>query len=117
MQRHYSREHSDEKAPSVLCECRRLQGHNCKPKYQTAYADRKKNWEISGLSRDHKPDIPAEKERILKQGGRIEPFKDEHGNPLGPMRVWLPKQSRQTYIQIFKGLPCQGQSGTTCQRV
>ena len=76
MQWHYSSEHPRQEVQSVLCECRRLQSYNRKPKYQTVYVDKKKNWEISELSRDHKPDIPAEKERILKQGGRIEPFKD-----------------------------------------
>jgi len=50
-------------------------------------------WEIIELSRDHKPSLQDEKERILKLGGRIDTFKDEKGNPLGPERVWLPNQS------------------------
>ena len=41
-------------------------------------------WDIIELSRDHKPSLPDEKERILKLGGRIDTFKDEKGNPLGP---------------------------------
>lgn len=32
--------------------------------------------EIIELSRDHKPSLPDEKERILKMGGRIDTFKD-----------------------------------------
>lgn len=46
------------------------------------------SWNFLNLSYDHKPDIPLEKERILKQGGIIEPFKDEDGRFLGPLRVW-----------------------------
>jgi len=44
------------------------------------------------LSKDHKLDIPAECDRILANGGRVESFKDTQ-NPnesIGPRRVWLP---------------------------
>ena len=46
-------------------------------------------WESIDLSRDLKPDTPGEKERILKNGGRIEAYKDENGGDFGPKRVWL----------------------------
>ena len=33
-------------------------------------------WKAVALSKDHKPSEPAEHERIIASGGRIEPFKD-----------------------------------------
>ncbi|CAD8201617.1 unnamed protein product [Paramecium octaurelia] len=50
-------------------------------------------WKVVELSRDHKPDDPQEKIRILDAGGRVEQQKDFHGNGIGPFRVWL------SYIQ------------------
>ncbi|CAK60007.1 unnamed protein product (macronuclear) [Paramecium tetraurelia] len=50
-------------------------------------------WQVVELSRDHKPDDPQEKIRILDAGGRVEQQKDFHGNGIGPFRVWL------SYIQ------------------
>lgn len=47
------------------------------------------NWVHHDLSRDHKPNDPDEKERIIRNKGRIEPFKDENGEFVGPYRVWL----------------------------
>lgn len=38
-------------------------------------ANRQISWELIDMSRDHKPTIPEEKQRILKAGGRIEPSK------------------------------------------
>ena len=32
---------------------------------------------------------PKEKERIIKAGGRVEPFKDERCGFVGPYRVWF----------------------------
>ena len=48
-----------------------------------------KKWFSKNISYDHKPTNILEQERILKNGGRIESFKDEEGNYLGPKRVWL----------------------------
>ena len=46
-------------------------------------------WKTQNLSRDHKPNLNGEKERIIKNGGRVEPYKDNEGNFVGPDRVWL----------------------------
>ena len=40
------------------------------------------------ISHDHKPNEKLEKNRILKNGGRVESYKDENGNLIGPERVW-----------------------------
>ena len=47
------------------------------------------DWLACPISRDHKPDDNQEMQRILASGGRIEPFKDMNGDPIGPYRVWL----------------------------
>ena len=46
-------------------------------------------WKAKNLSRDHKPDIAGEKERIIKNGGRVEAYRDSEGNFVGPNRVWV----------------------------
>ena len=46
-------------------------------------------WEGRDLSIDHKPSLPSEQARIETQGGRIAPYQDSQGNPVGPMRVWM----------------------------
>jgi len=46
-------------------------------------------WVAQDLSRDHKPSDKDESERIIKRRGRIEPFRDEEGEFIGPARVWL----------------------------
>jgi serine/threonine protein phosphatase PrpC len=46
-------------------------------------------WRAVELSTDHKADLPEENRRILKAGGRVEPYYDAEGGPLGPHRVWL----------------------------
>ncbi len=40
------------------------------------------------LSHDHKPNLKAEYERILKCNGRVDSYRDANGNPMGPSRVW-----------------------------
>ncbi len=52
-----------------------------------------KNWESEPLSKDHKPENPEEKQRILNAGGRIDKLKDHKGNECGPTRVWLSKEN------------------------
>ena len=51
-----------------------------------------KKWFSKNISNDHKPNILVEEERILKKGGRIEPYKDDEGNFIGPKRVWLKEE-------------------------
>ncbi|OMJ66988.1 hypothetical protein SteCoe_35980 [Stentor coeruleus] len=51
------------------------------------------HWMSIALSRDHKPNESDESSRILKHGGRVEAYQDEHGNPFGPARVWLKNQN------------------------
>ena len=48
-----------------------------------------KNWKAKNLTRDHKPSEEDEKKRITEKGGRIEAYKDEDGEFVGPERVWL----------------------------
>jgi serine/threonine protein phosphatase PrpC len=51
-----------------------------------------KKWFAKNISNDHKPNDPIEEERILKNGGRIESYKDDEGHFLGPKRVWLKEE-------------------------
>ena len=51
------------------------------------------SWLAIPLSRDHKPKEPSESARIHASGGRISPYKDDHGRYLGPDRVWLPTKN------------------------
>jgi serine/threonine protein phosphatase PrpC len=45
-------------------------------------------WEAKPLSTDHKPELASEAARIVEHGGRIDPYKDYNGLPLGPLRIW-----------------------------
>jgi len=45
------------------------------------------------LSRDHKPDIKDEKARIIHNNGRVDPFREPNGDPIGPARVWLKNEN------------------------
>ena len=46
-------------------------------------------WLAQNLTRDHKPTEEDEKKRIIDKGGRIEAYKDDSGEYVGPERVWL----------------------------
>ena len=49
-------------------------------------------WKSFDLSKDHKPSDPTEAAKIKKCGGRIEPYKDENNQFIGPARVWLQEE-------------------------
>ena len=73
----------------ILGKC--IEKENFEEKDEIIGEKNKKNvrWLAVNLSRDHKPTIPEEAERILKVGGRIRPMKDEDGEYIGPMRVYM----------------------------
>lgn len=52
-----------------------------------------KVWISTSLSIDHKPDRVDEMERILGSNGRVDPFREDNGDPVGPARVWLKTQN------------------------
>ena len=52
-----------------------------------------KNQGILPLSRDHKPDLPGEINRILSYGGTVDQITDSEGNKVGPQRVWKAGQN------------------------
>ena len=52
-----------------------------------------KNWKAKNLTRDHKPNEEDEKKRITEKGGRIEAYKDDDGDFVGPERVWLKEEN------------------------
>jgi len=51
------------------------------------------NWNFINLSFDHKPEVSFERERIIKQGGRIDYILSSEGQPMGPLRVWLSNEN------------------------
>ena len=60
--------------------------------YNTNIIDNKNNQfitKIFQLSYDQKPDLPLEKERIIKTGGIIDQMLDEQGEKNGPFRVFF----------------------------
>ena len=52
------------------------------------YDNKTNKWSALPLTRDHKPTELDEKERIIKNEGRVQPFYED-GEPYGPMRVWV----------------------------
>ena len=44
---------------------------------------------VTSLSSDQKPERADEKDRIIKYKGRVDSYRDSHGNQVGPLRVWL----------------------------
>lgn len=48
--------------------------------------------QVEQLTWDHKPDESDEYARIMKANGRVDAFKDQNGDPMGPMRVWLAEE-------------------------
>jgi len=66
-----------------------------------------RQWVAIPITRDHKPDDPIEKQRILDRGGRIDSYKGKFGENVGPMRVWLRKES-------YPGLAMSRSIGDAC---
>ena len=62
----------------------------CASEYSTPLTALQANGRVKAaeFSKDHKPDDPAEKRRILAKGGRVFAIKYEDGIE-GPPRVWL----------------------------
>ena len=46
-------------------------------------------YKIENLTKDHKPNVQEEAERIKSYGGRIRAMMDDEGNFVGPLRVYL----------------------------
>ena len=46
-------------------------------------------WKYENLSRDHKPNVKEEADRIKNAGGRIRQMIDEDGSFVGPLRVYM----------------------------
>ena len=47
------------------------------------------HYEVEPLSKDHKPELREEKDRIEKAGGKVAQYIEEDGSFSGPFRVWV----------------------------
>ena len=55
------------------------------------YDPNKNKYNAIDLTRDHKPTEPDEKQRILENDGRIQPFLED-GEFVGPERIWIKEE-------------------------
>ena len=51
--------------------------------------DNKDKWSYEQLSRDHKPNVKEEAERIIEHGGEIQQIQNENGEWEGPFRIFM----------------------------
>lgn len=79
----------------------------------------KLDWVNHDLSRDHKPSDKDESNRIINRNGRVEPFRDENGEFIGPARVWLKEDdipglamSRSFGDQVAASVGCISEPGS-----
>lgn len=69
--------------------------------------DGERSWFAKQITRDHKPDDPDERDRILRCNGRIESYKGRYGENVGPARVWLKTEQ-------YPGLAMSRSIGDAC---
>jgi len=68
------------------------------------------------ISRDQKPCQPDEAARIHQCGGRIDSFRDQDKNPIGPLRVWLATEDIPGLAMTRSfGDEVAGRVGVTCE--
>ena len=46
------------------------------------------HFNVAALSKDYKPELPEETQRIIMNGGEVKQMKNEIGEGVGPFRVW-----------------------------
>jgi len=68
-------------------------------------------WSVTRLSRDHKPELADERERIINSNGRISPSKNIEGEYTGPARVW---QKNAKYPGLAMSRSLGDQVGKCC---
>jgi len=72
-------------------------------------------WSAIPLSRDHKPDDEGEYARIMSCNGRVDPFREPNGDPIGPARVWLKHENAPGLAMARSMGDCVAASvGVTC---
>ena len=57
-----------------------------------SYIEQDNIWNVTQLTKDHKPDEENELKRIEDRGGRVGPYRNENNVESGPPRVWLPNE-------------------------